>query len=350
LSLFYFFKFFFVIFLPFVVEVYFRKVAALCRDPFPDYREKAEIRDESIKNINQPYNSEVVVAYEKTKILAEGLGFPEGPRWHEDRLWFSDFRTRKVMTLDMEGHLATVVEVNGQPSGLGWFPDGSLAIVSMVDRKLLRFHNKQLKTYTDLMGFASFHCNDMVVDQNGRAYIGNFGFALYEEPFKPAEIVLVSQEGEVRIVAKDMAFPNGSVITPDGKTLIVAETLAARLTAFRIEADGSLTNRRVWAGFDDQGVLTAYERPKDRVVPDGICLDSEGAIWVASPNSNHEVLRVLEGGMISRRIRLENTPFACMLGGPGRKTLFILTSSLTDFGEVGRIETLDVDVPGAGFP
>ena len=281
---------------------------------------------------------------EKTEILLEGLGFPEAPRWYADRLWFSDFRTKKVMTLDLRMEVETVVEVKGQPSGLGWLPDGSLLVVSMVDRRLLRFHDGELSLFADLMGLASFHCNDMVVDSYGRAYVGNFGFALYDEPFSPAEIILVTKEGDARVAARDMAFPNGSVITPDGKTLIVAETLAACLTAFDIGADGSLTNRRVWAGFDDLGILTRDTRPVNRVVPDGICLDSEGAIWVASPNSNREVLRVREGGIIARRLELEHTPFACMLGGAHGRTLYILTSSLTEFGEMGRIEAIDVDV------
>lgn len=290
------------------------------------------------------------MASEKTQILAEGLGFPEGPRWREDRLWFSDFRTRKVMTLDMNLNVETIVEVKGQPSGLGWLPDGSLLVVSMSDRRLLRFHNGKLELFADLMGLASYHCNDMVVDGNGRAYVGNFGFSLYEEPFSPAEIILVNEKGKTGIVAKDMAFPNGSVITPDGKTLIVAETLAARLTAFDVEIDGSLSHRRVWACFDALGTLTPDARPVNRVVPDGICLDAEGAIWVASPNARCEVLRVREGGEIVRRIELENRPFACMLGGRDRRTLFILTSSLTETGQMGRIEALEVDVPGAGLP
>jgi sugar lactone lactonase YvrE len=290
------------------------------------------------------------MAIGKTHIRAEGLGFPEGPRWHGDKLWFSDFRTRKVMTLDLEDNLENVVEVKGQPSGLGWLPDGSLLIVSMLDRRLLRFHDGALTVYADLMGFASFHCNDMVVDGGGRAYIGNFGFALYDEPFSSAEIVLVNREGNARIVAEDMAFPNGSVITPDGKTLIVAETLAARLTAFDIESDGSLAHRRVWAAFDDLGVLTPDSRKAQRVVPDGICLDSDGAIWVASPNTNGEIIRVREGGEITHRIGLRHRPYACMLGGPDRRTLFVLTSSLTETGEAGRIEAMHVDVPGAGLP
>lgn len=220
----------------------------------------------------------------------------------------------------------------------------------MIDRRLLRLKDGKLSEYADLSAFASFHCNDMVVDREGRAYVGNFGFALYEEAFKPAEIVLVSSEGEAKVAAGDMAFPNGSVITPDGKTLIVAETFAARLTAFDIEEDGALSNRRVWAAFDDLGVLPFRDDSVRRVAPDGICLDEEGGIWVASPGSEPGIFRVLEGGRITHRLKLNNLPFACMLGGPDRRTLFALTGRFRKLARDGLIETMRVDVPGAGLP
>jgi sugar lactone lactonase YvrE len=182
----------------------------------------------------------------------------------------------------------------------------------------------------------------MVVDAQGRAYIGNFGFDLFVgEPPKPAEIVLVTPEGKARVVARDMEFPNGSVITPDGRTLIVGESFGARLTAFDIESDGSLSRRRVWA-----------ETPG--ASPDGICLDEETAIWAASPLSD-ELLRVCEGGRITHRIRPGARPYACMLGAPDRRTLFILTAETHIPEEAvakrsGRIETLRVEVAGAGLP
>ncbi|MBN2398006.1 MAG: SMP-30/gluconolactonase/LRE family protein, partial [Deltaproteobacteria bacterium] len=141
----------------------------------------------------------------------------------------------------------------------------------------------------------------------------------------------------------------GSVITPDGKTLIVGETLAARLTAFDIESDGSLSHRRAWAVFDDLGLRTRRSEIINRVTPDGICLDAEGAVWVASPNTR-ALIRVREGGEITHRFQLEHTPFACMLGGPDRMTLFVLTSSMYENDAVGRIETIQVDIPGAGLP
>jgi sugar lactone lactonase YvrE len=244
----------------------------------------------------------------------------------------------KILTVDLKGNAEIIVKIRGSPSGLGWDPQGRLLIVSMLDRRLLRLDPDGLKEVADLKNLASNNCNDMVVDKHGNAYIGNFGFDfIANAPFKPAEIVLVTPDGQARIVADNLAFPNGSIITPDGSILIVGETYGSCLTAFNIEKDGSLTNRRVWA------------RLKGGAVPDGICLDSEGAIWIASPTTS-EVLRVLEGGEISDRIKIqdENSAYACMLGGPSRKTLFICTSN--DSRTNGRIEVIEVEFPGAGLP
>jgi len=285
----------------------------------------------------------------KTEILLDGLGFPEAPRWHDGKLWFSDMGTRRVMTVDLEGTAQTVLEVPEQPSGLGWLPDNRLLVVSMKDRRLLRLDPDGLVEIADLRELASFHCNDMVVDQQGRAYIGNFGFDVDDPEAVPkhAAIVLVLPGGAARIVADEMVFPNGSVITPDGGTLIVAETFASRLTAFTIESDGFLTGRRVWAQFDDLGFALSEER----ITPDGICLDAEGAIWLASPAASTEVLRVREGGEVTHRFQVETQPFAVMLGGPDRRTLFVCTTILSERASGrGRIEIVRVDVPGAGLP
>jgi sugar lactone lactonase YvrE len=286
----------------------------------------------------------------ETKVLLDGLDFPESPRWHDGKLWFSDQGTGRVMTVDLDGDAETIVEVPGSPSGLGWLPDGRLLVVSMTDRRLLRLDPGGLVEVADLSELASFHCNDMVVDRQGRAYIGNFGFDLAgQELPKLAEIVLVTSDGAARVVADEMAFPNGTVITPDGRTLIVAESAAARLTAFDIEPDGSLTRRRIWAQFDERGFESLIDF--ERTIPDGICLDAEGAIWVASPGGSAEVLRVREGGEVTHRVRVATQPFACMLGGPERRTLFVLTSIYgTQATTKGRIEMVQVDVPGAGLP
>ena len=276
-------------------------------------------------------------------VLLDGLMFPEGPRWHEEKLWFSDMHAGLVMTVDMNSNAEIITTVPQSPSGLGWLPDSRLLVVSMLDRRLLRLDTGGLVEVADLSQLASFHCNDMVVDHQGRAYIGNFGFDLNAQaPFSPAEVILVQPDGQAQVVAEEMAFPNGSVITPDGNTLIVAETFGSRLTAFDIEADGSLSNRRVWAKLDG-------------AFPDGICLDAEAAIWIASPAGKIGVMRVCEGGEITHHIDVATQAYACMLGGPQRKTLFMLTAETTNpegakAKSSGRIEIVQVDVPGSGLP
>jgi sugar lactone lactonase YvrE len=276
------------------------------------------------------------------KILLDGLLFPESPRWHDGKLWFSDVLAHQVMTVDLAGSSEVVTTVPGMPSGLGWLPDGRLLVVSMSDQLLLRLDPAGLVEIADLHGLASSHCNDMAVDQQGRAYIGNFGYDLYaERPYAQAEIVLVVPDGAARVVADKLDFPNGTIISADGRMLIVAETAGHCLTAFDVHPDGSLAQRRLWARLEG-----GY--------PDGICLDAEGALWVACQGYG-EVLRIREGGEVIQRIKLETTPFACMLGGTDRKTLFILTAGTYQPEEVrasksGRIELVEVDVPGAGLP
>lgn len=277
-----------------------------------------------------------------TRVLLDGLAFPEGPRWRDGRLWFSDMHQRRVMTVDLEGRAESVVEVEGWPSGLGWLPDGRLLVVSMTDRRLLRLDPGGLATVAELEDLASFHCNDMVVDREGRAYVGNFGFDLHAGAAPTtAELILVTPEGRTAVVADGLSFPNGTVLTPDGGTLIVGESFGARLTAFDVGADGLLSGRRVWASLEG-------------AVPDGICLDAEGAVWLASPVSA-EVLRVREGGEVTHRIPVSTQAFACMLGGPDGRTLFVCTAATSDpeaaaAERSGRIETARVDVPHAGLP
>jgi sugar lactone lactonase YvrE len=280
---------------------------------------------------------------QSTKILLDGLCFGEGPRWHDGRLWFSDMHDHKVLAVDLDGQVETIARVPNQPSGLGWLPEGSLLIVSMTDCKLLFLDSSgELAEFAHLSSLASFHCNDMVVDSLGRAYVGNFGFDFLAgaEP-SGAELIMVTPDGAASVVARDMKFPNGTVITPDGKTMIVGETWGGALTAFDIAADGSLSGRRIWAQLEG-------------AIPDGICLDEAGGIWVASPVSS-EVLRVVEGGEVTDRIKVDTQAYACMLGGPDRKTLFILTANSSDPEECkqtrsGRIEIIEVETAGAGLP
>jgi len=279
----------------------------------------------------------------RTEVLLDGLSFGEGPRWHEGELWFSDMHHHTVMAVDPEGRSREVVRVEGDPSGLGWLPDGRLLVVSMRDRRLLRLDPDGLREHADLSAIATWHCNDMVCDARGRAYVGNFGFDFTQPGDRcDATLALVMPDGEVRVAATGLAFPNGAVITADGGTLILGESFAGRLTAFDVAEDGSLSGRRVWA---------QLERGE---APDGICLDAEGAVWVASPASG-QVLRVHEGGRVSERVSVSTKAIACMLGGPGRRTLFVCTSSVLDPDECrakrdGRIEVVEVEVPGAGLP
>ena len=287
----------------------------------------------------------------KLETLMKGLTFGEGPRWYENKFYFSDFYSHKVYSLDLSGKHEVIVEIPNQPSGLGWTPDGTMLIVSMKDRKLMSFKDGQLTERADLTELSGFHCNDMVVDVDGNAFIGNFGFNTYDgEEIKPTNLILVRPGEEPVLAADNLFFPNGTVITPDNKTLIVGETYAARLTAFDKSEDGSLSNRRIWADLKvnaEEGTVP---------LPDGMCIDEEGAIWVASP-STAEVIRVHEGGMISERIPVQTNAFACMLGGEDRRTLFICTSngSGVDPGAAlreksGKIEITQVDVPGCGKP
>ena len=275
-------------------------------------------------------------------VLVDGLTFPEAPRWRDGKLWFSDFYSHRVLAVDLTGRLETVVEVPQRPSGLGWTADGTLLVVSMLDRRLLRVERGTTRVVADLSALATGPCNDMVVDAAGRAYVGNFGFDRHRgEPERTTCLARVDPDGRVTRAADDLHFPNGTVITPDGRTLIVAETLAHRLTAFDVAADGALSNRRVLATIDG-------------CFPDGICLDAEGAVWVADARSNR-VIRVRADGAIDRALVTgQRGAYACMLGGSDRRTLFVLTNTgsgpaMADKTD-GRIETYRVDVPGAGLP
>jgi len=276
------------------------------------------------------------------KVLIGGLAFPEGPRWREGKLFFSDMHAHQVLAVDMAGEREVICEVPARPSGLGWLPDGRMLVVSMTDRKLMRLDRDGLKTVADLSKLAPFDCNDMVVDARGRAYVGNFGFDLHAgaQP-RTTTLVMVARDGAARVVAEELMFPNGTVITPDGKTLIVGESFGRRLTAFDIDADGSLKNRRVWAELGNSP-------------PDGICLDAENAIWVACPTMS-EVIRVKQGGEVTERIKVETDAFACMLGGADGRTLFVATAPNSDPEKCratrgGRIEITQVEVPRAGLP
>jgi sugar lactone lactonase YvrE len=275
--------------------------------------------------------------------LLTGLAFGEGPRWRAGRLWISDMHAHEVLTVGLDGARTTVCEVANRPSGLGWLPDGRMLVVSMTDRRVLRREpDGQLVEHADLHGIATWDCNDMVVDGRGNAYVGNFGFDLHGRAAPvPAAIALVRPDGSAARAAEGLMFPNGSVVTADGATLIVGESAGRKLTAFAIAPDGSLGRGRTWADLGEG-------------VPDGICLDAESAIWYADPRANRCV-RVAEGGRVLETIGTDGGCYACMLGGPMGKTLFMLVAPTSDpaqaaAGRGASVVMCDVDAPRAGWP
>lgn len=285
------------------------------------------------------------------EVVLEDCTFLECPRWHDGRMFVSDFYTGRVLAFAPGGAAETVAEVPNQPSGLGWLPDGRLLVVSMKDRRLLRQEpSGELVEHADLSGLAAWHLNDMVVDAHGRAYVGNFGYDLMAGgAMQPAAVLRVDPDGSASVAAQGLQFPNGSVLTSDGATLVVAESFGGRLSAFDVAADGSLSGRRDWAAFgadaDDPAAVT----------PDGICLDAEGAIWVADAG-HHRAIRVREGGEILAEVHAGDLDvFACMLGGEDGRTLYLCAAP--SYLESERRTTRDgvllavpVDVPHAGLP
>jgi len=284
-----------------------------------------------------------------TKILVEnnkGLKFTESPRWHDGKLWFLDIHDKRIKTVELDGTLTTVLDLPFLPNGFGLMADGSLVFGDALGRKVYRWDGKTMQLTADLTQLTTFCLSDGIVDARGRFYVGDIGYNFFDpanEPVETCVIVKVEPDGSSTVVADKLKFPNGMVITPDGKTLIVAECMAHRLTAFDIDESGALGNRRVWA-----------ELPEDHH-PDGICLDADGAVWVANPEGQDNVLRVLEGGRITHRVKVETDAFALMLGGAQRRQLFICSSASHNPAEIAqnpsaRIEVLDVDVAGAGQP
>ncbi len=275
--------------------------------------------------------------------LVDGLDFGEGPRWHDGRLWYSDFYQHRVFAVTTAGERETMLELDDHPSGLGWLPDGRMLVVAMQQRKMMRVeHDGSAVEHADLSAVATGRCNDMVVAADGNAYVGNFGFDVWKGGERQnATLALVRPDGTVEAAAEEMEFPNGSVITPNGRTLIVGESFGRRFTAFDICPDGTLERRRVWAQLTD-------------LAPDGCTLDAEGAIWVANAVGT-EVARVREGGEITDRVDVGQGTYACALGGDDGRTLFILSADGSQEHDVagkgtGVIRTLRVDVPHAGLP
>lgn len=290
-------------------------------------------------------------------VVSHGHAFLEGPRWHESRLYASDFFARRVLRWNGDGPPETVCDAPAQSSGLGWTPAGQLLVVSMVDRRLMRLEGEQLVEVADLSAYASWHCNDMVVDDAGRAYVGNFGWDEATDPMIKATVLLrVDPDGSVTIAAEDLVCPNGMAITPDGRTLLVNETFAARVTAFDRSDDGTLSNRRVWAAFTDEQFETVPQALEAGVIlPDGMALDAEGAVWLGDCRGSGAP-RVAEGGEILDFVPTgDQATFAVALGSEDRRTLFMCTTMRYGDGDpssehIGAMRRRQVGVPGAGRP
>src|SRR5215218_8898928 len=266
-----------------------------------------------------------------------GIVFGESPRWHDDRLWFSDWGAQEIIALDLEGNSEVIIRMPSFPFCIDWLADGRLLIVSVGDRLLLRReHDGWLVTHTDLSILSEHPWKDIVVDGRGNAYIGNIGFDFPTGEFAPGILALVTPDGSARQVADGVAFPNGIVVTPDNSTLILAESYGNGLTAFDIAADGGLSNRRVWADLGDGA-------------PDGICLDAEGAVWYADV-PNERCVRVREGGEVLQTVELDRGCFACMLGGEDGNILFMVAADMTSEARTGQVLTVEAPAAGAGWP
>ena len=274
----------------------------------------------------------------EVRTLMDGLAFPESPRWHDGRLWFSDWGAGQVIALDPDGQSEVVASVPSFPMCIDHLPDGRLLIMDSAGRRVLRQEpDGSLATHADLASLGEHPWNEIVVDRRGNAYVNNIGFDFPEGEVAPGTIALVTPDGAAREVADGVAFPNGMVLTPDDATLIVAESYGQRLTAFDIAPDGGLANRRVWADVDDH--------------PDGICLDVEGAVWYGDVG-NRRCVRVREGGEVLQTIELDRGCFACALGGPDGRTLFMIANAwgeeTTPGEETGKGQVLAARAPVPG--
>jgi sugar lactone lactonase YvrE len=279
------------------------------------------------------------------ELLLSGLVFPESPRWHDGRLWLADWGAEEVVAVDTEGISEVVAKVASFPFSIDWLPDGRLLAVSARARRLLRREpDGRFVDHAELSELSSWPWNEIVVDGRGNIYLNNIGFDFPGGDFAPGLVALVSPDGTVRQVADGVAFPNGMAVTPDNSTLIVAESYANRLTAFDIAADGTLSNRRVWAALGDG-------------VPDGICLDAEGAAWYADV-PHQRCVRVRQGGEVCQVMELDRGCFACMLGGSDGRSLFIVANrwagsaaaAMSEPGQSGRVVVAQAPAPGAGWP
>jgi sugar lactone lactonase YvrE len=286
----------------------------------------------------RPLNRGKETAVPEPQVLLTGLAIGESPRWHEDRLWFSNWGTQEIIAVDLQGNSEVMARVpTSGPFCIDWLPEGRLLVVAGQEALLLHGDpDGSLSTYAELGSISEQPWNDIVVDGRGSAYVGNIGFDFPEGEFVPGILALVTPDASARQVADGVAFPNGIVVTPDNSTLILAESYGNKLTAFDIAADGGLSNRRVWADLGEG-------------VPDGICLDAEGAVWYGDV-PNERCVRVREGGEVLQTVELDRGCFACMLGGEDGKTLFIAAADMTSEARTGQVLTIEAPSAGAGWP
>ena len=285
--------------------------------------------------------------------LVEGGSFFESARWHHDRWWFSDFYQHRVIAVDVAGTVEEVLAVDGQPSGIGWLPDGSMLVVSMLDRRIVRLSvGGEVSTYADLAALVKSPLNDLVVDPRGYAFVGSLGFDPRTQDPRPAALVRIDPDGRAVICDDDLWIPNGMVVTDDGRTLIAAETLSTRFLVWDLAPDGSLANRRVWAAFGEIPTRGTMESMLGSipVAPDGCTIDAEGQIWVAD-TIHGRCLRVASGGVVTGEVVLRPGlgAYACALGGSSGATLAICAAPYgipRNGSDEARILTTEVDVPG----
>jgi sugar lactone lactonase YvrE len=288
--------------------------------------------------------------------LAGGGGFFESPRWHEGRWWVSDFFRHVVLAIDPDGTQREILTVDGQPSGIGWLPDGSLLVVSMTDHRVIRRSpDGTITVHADVAQWCGGVLNDMVVDAKGRAFIGNFGYTPGSEPMVPANVIVVMPDGSTRVAAGDLMVPNGAVITPDGCTLIVGESMGGRYTAFTIDPDGVLTDRRLWAQLSPGPPVGPIALESREFVPDGCTMDADGCLWSADPKGRR-YCRVAPGGRILEEIPAPDglQAVACMLGGQDGCTLLLCAAPPGAHENRDKrgalLLTTTVEVPHAGRP
>jgi len=328
---------------------YVRSPLLQCRLVDPKFRQTPPSAASASLTKEEPVDQSVE---ETTSVSADvamrDIYFGEAPRWHDGRLWFSDFYGHCVHAVTPDGRDEVILRVDGLPSGLGWLPDGRLLVVSMLDHQVLRLeHDGTVIVHANVSAFARHMSNDMLVDGMGHAYVGNFGYdigaplGLLRPPI-PTSLTRVDPDGSVAEAASGLLFPNGMTLTPDGRTLIVAESAGPRLTAFDVGRDGTLSGRRVWADLHGTSIF-----------PDGICLDADGAVWVATGGTS--CVRIREGGDIVAEARTSQNCYACVLGDPDRRTLYAMTAPnpapmYATAEPRGRVEKARVSVPGVGLP